>query len=114
MSRISPRPRVAAQRQRFLPHHLDAVVLRRVVGRRDLRAALQALAGDGEVHHVRGHQTAIDDVGALLERASDERVGQGWRRQPHVARHGDLRRAEVRDESTADQPRRPLIDLGRI
>ena len=83
-------PGVAAERQRLGAHHLDAVVLRRVVRRGDLRAAFQSRAGDGEVHHVGRHHPVVDDVGALRSRALDERFGQRGRRQPHVARHGDL------------------------
>ena len=65
-------PGVAAERQRLGAHHLDAVVLRRVVRRGDLRAAFEARAGDGEVHHVGRHHPVVDDVGALRARALDE------------------------------------------
>ena len=37
-----------------------------IVRRGDLRAAVEAVAGDGEVEHVGGHQAVVDDVGALL------------------------------------------------
>ena len=43
---------VAGERERLAPHHLDAVVLLRVVRRGDLRAAVEAVADDGEVEHV--------------------------------------------------------------
>ena len=107
-------PGVAAQRERLAPHQLDAVVLLRVVRRRDLRAAVVPVARDGEVHHVGAHHAVVDDVGALLARALDERRGHRRRRQAHVARHGDAPGVEVGDEAAADLPRRVLVDFRRI
>ena len=106
---------VAAERKRLAPHHLDAVVFLGVVRRGDLRAAVVAVARDGEVHHVGAHHAVVDDVGALRAGALDERGGHRRRRQPHVARHGDALRAA--DRLTKPRPicrARLLVDLGRI
>ena len=53
---------VAAQWKRLAPDHLDPVVLLRIVRRRDLHAAVVAVPGDGEVHHVGRNHPVVDDV----------------------------------------------------
>ena len=114
MSRMSPMPGVAAERQRLGAHHLDAVVLLRIVRRGDLRAALEAVVDDREVEHVGAEHAVVDDVGALLARAVDEGRGERRRRDAHVARHADPRRAQIRDEAAADLPRDVFVDLAGI
>ena len=89
MSRMSPMPASPLSGSASGAHHLDAVVLLRVVRRGDLRAAVELVADDREVQHVGGEHPVVDDVGALLARAVDEGGGQRRRRQAHVARHGD-------------------------
>src|SRR5205814_994373 len=42
------------------------------------------------------------------------RGGDRGGREPHVARDGDPSRPEVADEPPADEPRRLLVDFGRI
>ena len=83
---------VAAERQRLGAHHLDAVVLLRIVRRGDLRAAFEAVVDDREVHHVGRQHAVVHDVRALLADAVDERRGNRRRRHAHVARDADLRR----------------------
>ncbi len=109
-----PEPRLAAQRERLAAHQLDAVVLLRVVRRGDLRAAVVPVARHGEIHHVGRRHAVVDDVGALAQRALDERRRDRRRREPHVARHGDAPGVEVGDEAAADLPRGVLVDLGRV
>jgi hypothetical protein len=77
----------------------------------DLRAAVQAVAGDGEVQHVGRDQAVVHDVGALRRRARDEGRGHRRRRQPHVAADADAPRAEVRREGAADGVGPLLVDL---
>ena len=85
-------PGIAAERQRAGAHHLDAVVLLRIVRGRDLRAAVEPVVDDGEVQHVGAEHAVVHDVGALLAHAVDERGGDRRRRHAHVARDADLRR----------------------
>ena len=87
--------RLAAERKRLAPHQLAAVVLLGIVRRGDLRAAVEPVGGDGEVHHVGAGQAVVDDVAALRARAVDEGRGQRRRRQPHVARDGEAPRPEI-------------------
>ena len=56
---------VSAEGNRFLTHHLDAVVLLRIVRRRNLRAAVVAATGDGEVHEIGRNHPVVDHIGAL-------------------------------------------------
>ena len=76
---------VAAQGEGLAPDHLDAVVLLRVVRRRDLHAAVMAVPRHGEIHHVGRDHPVVDDVSALLARPVDEGRRDRRRRQPHVA-----------------------------
>ena len=107
-------PLIAAQRQRAAPHHLDAVVLLRIVRRRDLRASFEAVVDHREVEHVRAEHAVVDDVGALLARALDEGGGNARRRDAHVARDANLARAEVDDEAAANLPRDLFVDFARV
>ena len=86
----------------------------RVVRGGDLRAAVEPVAHDREVHHVGGAHPVVDDVGALRAGALDERRGNARRRDAHVARHGDPLRVEVGDERAADGAGGVLIDFRRI
>ena len=94
--------RLAAEREGLAPHQLAAVVLLRVVRRGDLRAAVEAGARHGVVHHVGAGQAVVDHLQALRGRAVDERRRQRRRRQPHVARDGDPPRPEERAEGAAE------------
>src|SRR3981081_985189 len=68
---------VSAEWPRLFPHHLHAVVLLRIVRRRNFHAAVMSVARDGEVEHVGGVHPVVDDVGALRGRSIDECSGQG-------------------------------------
>ncbi len=102
---------VAAERKGLAPHHLDPVVLLRVVRRRDLDAAVVTVPGDGEVHHVGRHHPVVDDARALFARTFDEGRGHRRRRQPHVATDGNALRVQVADEGAADEARAVLVDF---
>ena len=114
MSRISARPGFAAERKRLAPHQLDAVVLLRIVRRGNLRATVEAIPRDAEVHHVGRQHPVIDDVRALFACTLDERRGDPRGGEPHVARHPDAPGIEVGDEAAADLPRRLLVHFGGI
>ena len=84
-----------------------------IVRRRDLHAAVVAVARDGEVEHVGRDHAVVHDVGALRRRAVDERGRQRRRRQPHVAADRDPLRLQIGDERRADGARGVFVDLGR-
>jgi hypothetical protein len=105
---------VAAERERLAPHHLDAVVFLRVVRRGDLGAAVEAVARHRVIHHVGAHHPVVDDVGALGAGALDEGRRHRGGRHPHVARHRNPLRVEIRHEPPADLPGRLFVDLGRV
>ena len=94
--------------------HLAAVVLLRIVRRRDLRAAVEIVGRDGVIDHVGRDHPVVDDVGALLARAGDERRGQARRRHPHVASDADALRLEVGDKRAANLVKDLLVELCRI
>ena len=73
-----------------------------------------AVAGDGEVHHVRAGHSVVHDVGALHPRAFNERRRYRRRGQPHVTRDRDALRLEIGHEAAADQASGVFIDLARV
>ena len=86
--------RVAVQR-RAGQHHLQAVVLGRVVAAGDLHAGAGIQVHRGEVQHRRRHHADIDDVRAGRGDARDQRVAQQGAGQPTVAADTDRRQLPV-------------------
>ena len=60
------------------------------------------------------HHAVVDDVGALLAHAFDERRGQRRRRHAHVARDADALAAEIGGEAAADLAGHLFVDLAGI
>ncbi len=81
-------PGLQPERHGVGPAQLDAVVLGRVVARREHRAGHAEVAG-GEVEHVGRGQPDHHDVGAGLGGAGRERRGQPGRARPHVVADDD-------------------------
>jgi hypothetical protein len=106
---------VARERQGAAADHLDAVVLLRVVGGGDDRAAVEVAAGDVEVHHVRADDADVGHRGPLAPRALDEGARDLGGREAHVAPDGDAgRAAQVIDERAAHPARDLAVDLRGI
>ena len=95
--------RLAAQ------HHLQAVVLGRVVAAGDLHARLRAQVVGGEVQHRRGHHANVDHGGPGGADAFIQRIAQARPGQPAVATDRDPRHAaryRLRAEGSADRANR--------
>ncbi len=105
---------VAAERLCSGPHHLHAVVLLRIVGGRDLRAAFEIVVDHREVELVGAEHPVVDDVGALCPHALDERGRERWRRQPHVARHRHGARLQIGREPAPDRFGCLFVQLTRV
>ena len=87
--------RVAADRQRAAADDLHPRVLLRVVRGGDGDAAVETELADGEVDHLGADHPDVEDVGAAVGRALDERRGHRGRGDAHVAADGDPLRLEL-------------------
>ena len=78
-------PRLAADRQRALPHDLHAGVLLRVVRRGDGDPAVEAELADREIEHLRADHAEVEHLRAAVGRAFAHRRRHRRRREAHVA-----------------------------
>ena len=95
-------------------HHLEAVVIARVVAARDLYAALAQRAG-GKVEHGRGAHADVDDFDARFRQPARERGGQRGAGKPPVAPHGNhalALRDGMRAEGAAQRQRHAFVQGG--
>ncbi len=97
-------------------HHLEAVVVLRVVAAGDLdaaRAAVPAARGGHVVEHRRRHGAEVDDVQPRRGQAADQRGRQAGARQAAVAAHRHrllAGRAGLAAEGAAQVPGEGLVD----
>ncbi len=77
-------------------------------------AAVEPELADREIEHLGADHADVDDIGAAVGRALDQRCGHRRRREPHVAADGDPARLELLDVRAPDRVGALLVELGRI
>jgi len=102
---------VAADRARTLAHELHAVVVRRVVARRDHDAAVHLARERREVHDLRAAEADVVDVHPRIQQALLEGLGQFLAREADVAADDHFLRLDELGVSTADPVRDVLVQL---
>ena len=107
-------PRVAADGQRARAHDLHPGVLLRVVRRGDAHAAVEPELADREVDHLGADEPEVEDVGAAVRRALDQRCRHRGRREAHVPSDRDPPRLELLDVAPPDPVCAVLVQLGRV
>ncbi len=108
--------RVGADRARPLAHELHAIVIGRVVARRDHDAAVEraarAVTRRGRVVHALGAaEPDVVDIDAALEQALRERRRERWASQAHVVPDHDALGLHKACVGTADRTREVFVDL---
>ena len=83
---------VGAEERPPAQHHLDPVVVRRIVRAGDHHAAVARALVNGEVEHRGGTQADAEHVGAGVREALDQAILQARRAQPAIAPDADQRR----------------------
>ena len=106
--------RLAADRQRAAPDDLHPRVLLRVVRGGDEDAAVEPELADGEVDHLGADQPEVEDVGAGVGGAVDQRGRHRRRGDAHVAPDRDPPRLELLDVGAADRVRALLVELAGV
>ena len=92
--------RVGADRPRLLAHHLHAVVVRRIVARRDHDAAVELAAERGEVREFGAADADVEHVDAGVGETARDGGGERRARQADVAADRDGLRLD-------ETPRKP-------
>ena len=103
--------RVGADRARLLAHELHAVVVRRIVARRDHDAAVELAAERREIGELRAADADVEHVDAGVREALDERRRERRARGANVAADGDGARLHERRVAAADAIRDVLVEL---
>ena len=85
-------------------HHLDAVVLDRVVAARDVGAAVELPVGGGEVHERRGRDREVDDGDAGAAHPSRKGGLELGRREAVILADGDRAAARAPDQRAVRAP----------
>ena len=105
---------IQRNRLRLFAAKLQAVVLRRVVRRRNHHAAVEAVFADREIERVGRDQADVDDIGAGFHCA----LGKGRRKRdaggPHVAPDRDAFSSKHFDEGAPYVADDRFVDLCRI
>ena len=104
-------PRIARNRARFLAHELHAVVLLRIVTRRDHDAAVQPIVRRREIDHLRAALPDVHDVGARLRQPLRKSATNRRSGKTNIVPDCDLLRMEEIDENAPDAIGKLLIDL---
>ena len=104
---------VAADRPRALAHELHAVVVRRVVARRDHDAAVHFARERREVHDLGAAEADVVDVHARIEQPLLEGLAELLARQADVAPDDHLLRLDELRVRAADAIGDVLVQLGR-
>ena len=104
---------VAADRPRALAHELHAVVVRRVVARRDHDAAVHLARERREVDDLGAAEADVVDVDARVEQALLERLAELLARQADVATDDHLLRLDELRVGAADAIGDVLVQLVR-
>ncbi|PAV93323.1 hypothetical protein WR25_26851 [Diploscapter pachys] len=89
-------------------HHLEAIVVARIVAARHMDAGVDAQRRFGEIQHRRGAEADAHDVDAACHEAGDQRGFEVGRGQAPVAPYGNTRAARGADaggEAAADRGR---------
>src|SRR6188508_1808250 len=102
---------IGTDRARPLAHELHAVVVRRVVARRDHDAAVELAAERREIGELRAADTDVEHVDAGVGEASDESFSQGRARAADVSADGDDTRFHERGIAAADAISDVLVEL---
>ena len=106
--------RVARDGARLRAHELHAVVLLRIVTRRDHDAAAEPEVRRCEVDHLRAALPKIHDVAARLGQPLCERITDRGTREPYIMTDRHFLRAKQRGETASDTIGKLLVDLVRI
>ena len=106
--------RIARNRTRLCTDELHAVVLLRIVTRRDHDAAAEAEMCRCEVDHLGAALPDVHDIAARLRESLCERIADRRSGQADVMSDGHLLRAEQRGETAPDAVGKLLVDLVRI
>jgi hypothetical protein len=102
---------IATDGPRAFAHELHAVVVRRVVARRDHDAAIHLLEERREVHDLGAAQADVVDVDAGVEQALLERLAEQLARKPDVAANDDFARLHELCICAADAIRDVFVQL---
>ena len=81
--------RVLADRPRLFAHELEAVVVRRIVARRDHDPAVEPERRGREIHHLRAAEADVHDVDAGIAETAHQRAREFLARMADVAADGD-------------------------
>ena len=104
-------PRVARDWARLCADELHAVVLLRIVARRDHDAPAKSQMRRREVDHLRAALADVHDITARLREPLCERVADRRTRETNVMSDGNLLRAEQRGETASDTVSELLVHL---
>ena len=104
-------PRIARDRTRLLTHELHAVVLLRVVARRNHDTAAELQMRRRKVDHLRAALPDVHNVAARLREPLRERVADRRTGETNVMSDGDLLCAEQRGETASDTIGKLLVHL---
>ena len=110
---MSTEPRVAADRPGPLPHELHAVVVRRVVARRDHDAAVHLARERRVIDDLRAAETDVVDVDAGIEQALLQRLADLFAREADVATDDHFPGLDELGVCPPDAIRDVLVQLAR-